>query len=146
MLPSKELISARLELGDFSCATCGANVESTFHIIKECPGSKAIAFCSKWGAKFEGWPGKNSKDLIQLCLDPPKSIWEGFIDKDKFTIFALSFLYSCWQFRNDKVFSGKSSIYIVATHFDRVVADFTSILNYSSTFEVEDEEKWSPLV
>lgn len=81
-LPFKDLLSARLRLGDASCIVCGANVESTFHILKEFPESKAIVFSSKWGAKIDGWPRDNTGDLIELCLNPPRSIWDGFLAKE----------------------------------------------------------------
>lgn len=143
-LPSKDLLSVRLGLSDVPCATCGANVESRFHILKECPRSKAITFSNKWGARIEGWPRENTKEIIDIFLNPPRAIWDSFSEKENFTTFALSIFYNCWQFQNDRIFTQKSSILTATSHLDRMVTEFTNFLNFNPTFNVEEEEKWSP--
>lgn len=79
VLPTKEVLSMRMDIGDSTCNACGAIVESTFHIFKDCPASRAITFSSLRGAKIDGWPGENLKYLISFYLNPPHFLWEGFL-------------------------------------------------------------------
>lgn len=79
VLPTKEVLSMRMDIGDSTCNACGATVESTFHIFKDCPASRAITFSSMRGAKIDGWPGENLKYLISFYLNPPHFLWEGFL-------------------------------------------------------------------
>lgn len=53
-LLTKEILSVKLGLSDSSCSVCGANVEYVFHLLKECTGSRAIAFRNSRGAMIYG--------------------------------------------------------------------------------------------
>lgn len=54
VLPLRDVVVRRLRDGDASCGLCGADQESLFHLFKECPGSGALAYASKWGFWLEG--------------------------------------------------------------------------------------------
>lgn len=49
VLPSRNLLSSRMGLQDFSCQTCGGEMEDYLHIFKECQLAKILAFASRWG-------------------------------------------------------------------------------------------------
>lgn len=90
VLPSKEILSERIRFGNPSCDVCGANVELIFHILKECPRSRAIAFSNKQGAMIDGWPGGTTKELIDVCLNP-QDLCNGCLDKDFFLLLFFCF-------------------------------------------------------
>lgn len=135
----------RMDSGDSTSNAYGAMVESAFHIFKECPASRATAFSSMRGAKLDRWPGENIKDLISFCLDPSRYLWEGILDKEAFIVFALSFFYMCWKYRNDKIFTGKLSINMVAAHLDQMDQDMNYMLNFNPSFEETMDGRWEPL-
>lgn len=88
--------------------------------------------------------GKTPRKSLIYSLTPPRAIWDSFSEKENFTTFALSIFYNCWQFQNDRIFTQKSSILTATSHLDRMVTEFTNFLNFNPTFNVEEEEKWSP--
>lgn len=52
-LPTRELLGRRLGLIDTSCLVCGNEMESSFHLFKECPRVRVIAFASRWGGRID---------------------------------------------------------------------------------------------
>lgn len=46
VLPTREEIVRRTGVGYASCAVCGAEEETLFHVFKECPGARSLAFGS----------------------------------------------------------------------------------------------------
>lgn len=47
ILPTKKVLSMKLEFGNTVCSLCGGKEESTWHIFKECVFSRAIIFGSR---------------------------------------------------------------------------------------------------
>lgn len=90
------------------------------------------------------WPGGNIHELIANCLDPPSFLYEGFLDRNTFTIFAFSLFYECWNFRNDRLFDSKMSIQLAAAQMDRMTTESWNILKFNLTIEPGIEESWIP--
>lgn len=53
VIPMRENIFARTQVGDKNCPVCGIETETTFHLFFECPGIKSLSFGSKWGVSIE---------------------------------------------------------------------------------------------
>lgn len=47
VLLSRDVIVHRIGAGEASCAICGAKMKSLFHLFKECPEARALAFACK---------------------------------------------------------------------------------------------------
>lgn len=68
VIPTKEVMVRRSGSGDLQCLICGAEVETLFHIFKECQGVKAIDFASIWGFKIDCWDVNNITDISSSCI------------------------------------------------------------------------------
>lgn len=95
VLPSKEILAERLGVKDKRCAICGKEVESYFHVFKECHGIRVLGYASKWGCRLDYWNVANLDDLVQLSINPNSSpsiqgTEEGLI----------YFFYCYWNYRN----------------------------------------------
>lgn len=70
-LPTKELLSKYVNLGDTSCSLCKADVESCLHLFALCTFIKAIWYNSQWGLTMDNMGLTSPPHLIQLLISPP---------------------------------------------------------------------------
>lgn len=103
VIPSKELVSERVRSGDRSCAICGAEVESYYHIFKECQGIKALAFASKWGCHLDFWTTSNMGEIIQHCIEPNRELCFQGMEEGLISVFLCTIFYVYLNYRNSYV-------------------------------------------
>ena len=70
-LPTKELLSKYVNLGDTSCSLCKADVESCLHLFALCTFIKAIWYNSQWGPTMDNMGLTSPPHLIRLLISPP---------------------------------------------------------------------------
>lgn len=46
VLPTQDILNRRFQVGDVGCEICGDERESMLHLVKDCPGFRALAFTS----------------------------------------------------------------------------------------------------
>lgn len=107
---------------DIACPICNAEVETLFHLFKECQGVKAIAFASAWGFRIEGWEVENIVDIISHCIHPRFSS-VGIFGKDWHSVFFSSLLYCCWLYRNKVVHEKDPALHGMVVMFNRIVSE-----------------------
>lgn len=97
-------------------------VETLFHLFKECQGVKTIAFSSAQGFRIEEWDVGNISDIILHCIHPRLGI-AGLFDKDWHLVFFSSFLYCCWFIKNNVVHEERFKIQNVVVLFNHMVEE-----------------------
>lgn len=53
VLPSREIMDARIGIRECLCYICGVEVENYIHLFKECHGVRALTFASYWTCHIE---------------------------------------------------------------------------------------------
>lgn len=64
VLPTREILAERIGIRDRSCVICGEEIETSFHLFKDCQGIRVLAFASKWGCLLENWAAANVGEII----------------------------------------------------------------------------------
>lgn len=125
VLSSKELVSERVENGDRNCAVCGAEVESYFHLFKECQSIRALAFVSKWGCRLDNWTTSNMGEIIQQCIEPKRGQCFQEMDEGLTSVFLCTPFYVYWNYRNTFVHAQPEKIEKMVIMFDHLVEELT---------------------
>lgn len=119
------------------CSTCGAEYESTIHIFKECPGTRAIAFGSKLGGLFSSWNVFNVQELVELCIKSSLSFGAQMEAKSIYVIFSLLFYWNR-NFKNSIVHNGPTRIDAFIKSFEiLIILCWKSIGLANSVYAVE---------
>lgn len=93
ILPTKDVLSRRIGIGDSSCIVCGTDLEMAIHLFRDCAGFRALTFACKWGCKVENWLYASVQELVELCINPHVSLCEGEMIGESFTTFVTCLLY-----------------------------------------------------
>ena len=64
------------------------------------------------------------EDLVRTCLNPPRELLMGDMDKDQCCVFLVCLFYSIWSARNEKWFEGKQYTYQAILRLNTYVHDF----------------------
>lgn len=104
VIPTNEIINRKTEKGVSNCAVCGAECETLFHLFKECPGTRALAFACRWGFRLEEWNVNSVREIINYCINPVAC--QDGLDIESISVFLASLLYYVWSFRNKSIHSG----------------------------------------
>lgn len=91
VIPTREVLNKRLDIGDISCPICGTDYESAIHLFKYCTGIRALAFASNWGSIIDLWRVSSVEDLVGICLNPPDCLRHGLLHRE----ISLFFLRVC---------------------------------------------------
>nr|XP_048330864.1 uncharacterized protein LOC125422764 [Ziziphus jujuba var. spinosa] len=70
VIPTRDLIFTRIGKGDRNCVWCEDKEETLLHISKDCHFIRRLAFASNWGCRLENWNVSNTKELVEMCINP----------------------------------------------------------------------------
>ena len=84
VLPLRGILAERFDLRDKGCLFCDKDIETPKHLFLKCNFIRSLAFASHWGLKLDILAADLShlvgiEDLIDVILDPPKSIVGGLV-------------------------------------------------------------------
>nr|XP_048323390.1 uncharacterized protein LOC125420680 [Ziziphus jujuba var. spinosa] len=141
-IPSKEVLVDRLGGDDVICEVCGAELETAFHVFKECQGIRMLAFASGWGCKIDQWNVNSVKEMVEFCVEPRANHCFIGMGKELITVFLATLFYASWNFRNELRFQGAGAIRKAVLKFENLVDEFFKA-SYSLQIAKSFQEKWS---
>lgn len=120
-------------------------MEDSFHLFKNCSGTRALAFASSW-AKIDNWEGSNIVSFIEIGLNLPHDFGLQPDEVEGFPSFFACLLYSVWHLRNRCVFEGNKNLLLEVRHLNEIVAEFAAGTNLSlgDSLSPRETESWKP--
>nr|XP_048325739.1 uncharacterized protein LOC125421294 [Ziziphus jujuba var. spinosa] len=142
VIPTRDLIFTRIGKGDRNCVWCEDKEETLLHIFKDCHFIRRLAFASNWGCRLENWNVSNTKELVEMCINPITAGGCQGKDKRSISIFLTTLLYFTWLCRNEKVFSDSFPSQDMLQRFNTLVDEFESVEEL--IHNCSSKERWSP--
>lgn len=68
VLPTRHVLANWIGRGQSNCIICGAELETIIHLFKECQGTNAIAFASKWRFCLDACDASTPQKVINMCF------------------------------------------------------------------------------
>ncbi|XP_060675820.1 uncharacterized protein LOC132805075 [Ziziphus jujuba] len=124
VIPTREVIFNKIGKGDQCCVFCGVEIETSFHIFKECHSIRRLAFASKCGCRLDSWEVSNIEELMDFCFDPKPEACFRNMEGRSISIFLATLLYAAWNHRNEKIFSKNFCSRNVVFRFNRSMEEF----------------------
>lgn len=118
------------------CALCGEAEEDILRLFTLCPVTRSVGFQSQWGWRCDAWRLHSKEELINFCIDPPAGALRSGWEKEHFTTFYACLPYGLWNFRNERIFTGKMEIHQIVRRFEKMVDEFLELdvqENFQST-------------
>lgn len=147
VIPTRELMVRRTGNGYLHCPICGAEVESLFHLFRECQGIKAIAFAGSWVLKWTDGLSTTFSKMLAFCLNPSIGI-EGDKDERWNVVFFSSLLYYSWFYINMVVHDGKVELSKVVIMFNQMaeegLGEAAATLSLEGNVEMANTASWCP--
>lgn len=121
---------------------CKAEEKTLFHLFKECPGARSLAFASKWSFRLDKWNVNSIFEIVESCIQPEVS--QGGLDGDLMYVFLSSFLYYVWMFRNIGLHSSELPLSKKLLILNQAVEEFNACKAVVKNLVVEPPETWAP--
>lgn len=94
---------------------------------------------------MENWNITSIDHLIDFCLNPPKELWLGHLDKESCSIFVATLLYVMWNKRNEVVFSSKEGLGSSIVILNRLVEEAITTKAQDHVILIQQtSENWKP--
>lgn len=71
VIQTKELPTKSFGSREVGCVLCGADVESSLHLFKDCHCIRDLAFETRWGSKLDLWSPSSIEEWIIYGLKWP---------------------------------------------------------------------------
>lgn len=143
VLSTKDIIFRKTGAGEKNCIVCRDEEETLFHLFKECPGARSLAFATKWGFRLDNWNVNSISEIVESYIKPKVS--QESLDGDLMSVFLSSFLYYVWMFRNIKLHSSELPMSKKVLFMNQAVEEFNIREVEVENLVVECPEAWALL-
>lgn len=127
---------------DRGCPLCEAPKETVSHLFLECMFSRAVAFASHWGLKWNEEHWSSIEELVSNCLCSSRKFFGMRLGKEEALVVLVCILETIWNVRNAKIHEGKVDVIKVVRRMETRVNEIISTRSLMVKIRVEGSNAW----